>query len=105
MHYLARLEEIKRRDHRKLGKDLDLFSISDEVGGGLVLWHPRGALIRKTIEDFWRDEHLKNGYDFVYLAARRPRDPVGNIGPSRFLPGEHVFLHGSGRAGVFTSSR
>jgi threonyl-tRNA synthetase len=64
--YLARLEEIKRRDHRKLGKDLDLFSVADEVGGGLVLWHPRGALIRKTIEDFWRDEHQKNGYDFVF---------------------------------------
>lgn len=64
--YLERLEEIKRRDHRKLGKDLDLFSLSDAVGGGLVLWHPRGALIRKTIEDFWRDEHQKNGYDFVY---------------------------------------
>jgi threonyl-tRNA synthetase len=64
--HVARLEEIKRRDHRKLGKDLDLFSLSDEVGGGLVLWHPRGALIRKTIEDFWRDEHMKNGYDFVY---------------------------------------
>jgi len=64
--YLARLEEIKKRDHRKLGKDLDLFSLSDAVGGGLVLWHPRGALIRKTIEDFWRDEHQKNGYDFVY---------------------------------------
>jgi len=64
--YITRLEEIKRRDHRKLGKDLDLFSLSDEVGGGLVLWHPRGALIRKTIEDFWRDEHQKNGYDFVY---------------------------------------
>lgn len=64
--YLARLEEIKRRDHRKIGKDLDLFSISEESGGGLVLWHPRGALIRKTIEDFWREEHQKNGYDFVY---------------------------------------
>jgi len=64
--YLARLEEIKRRDHRKLGKDLDLFSISEESGGGLVLWHPKGALIRKTIEDFWRDEHQKNGYDFVF---------------------------------------
>ena len=64
--YLARIEEIKKRDHRKLGKDLDLFSLSDAVGGGLVLWHPRGALIRKTIEDFWRDEHQKNGYDFVY---------------------------------------
>jgi threonyl-tRNA synthetase len=64
--YVARLEEIKKRDHRKLGKDLDLFSLSDAVGGGLVLWHPRGALIRKTIEDFWRDEHQKNGYDFVF---------------------------------------
>jgi len=64
--YITRLEEIKRRDHRKLGKDLDLFSVSDDVGGGLVLWHPRGALIRKVIEDFWRDEHQKNGYDFVY---------------------------------------
>jgi threonyl-tRNA synthetase len=64
--YLTRLEEIKRRDHRKLGKDLDLFSISEESGGGLVLWHPKGALIRKTIEDFWREEHMKNGYDFVY---------------------------------------
>ncbi|OGW35780.1 MAG: threonine--tRNA ligase [Nitrospirae bacterium GWD2_57_9] len=64
--YLTRLEEIKRRDHRKIGKDLDLFSISEESGGGLVLWHPRGALIRKTIEDFWRDEHQKNGYDFVF---------------------------------------
>jgi len=64
--HVTRLEEIKRRDHRKLGKDLDLFSISEESGGGLVLWHPRGALIRKTIEDFWRDEHQKNGYDFVY---------------------------------------
>ena len=64
--HIARIEEIKRRDHRKLGKDLDLFSMHDEVGGGLVLWHPRGALIRTTIEDFWRDEHQKNGYDFVF---------------------------------------
>lgn len=64
--HLARIEEIKRRDHRRLGKDLDLFSVSDEAGGGLVLWHPRGAIIRRVIEDFWRDEHQKNGYDFVY---------------------------------------
>jgi len=64
--YLNFLEEVKKRDHRKLGKELDLFSLSDNVGGGLVLWHPKGALIRKTIEDFWRDEHQKNGYDFVY---------------------------------------
>lgn len=64
--YLARIEEIKKRDHRRLGKELDLFSVSEEVGGGLVLWHPKGAIVRKLIEDFWREEHLANGYQFVY---------------------------------------
>lgn len=63
--YLKKLEEVKRRDHRKLGRELDLFSISDAAGPGLVLWHPKGALIRKMIEDFWREEHLKNGYELV----------------------------------------
>ena len=64
--FLFKLEEAKKRDHRKLGRELDLFSISDEIGAGLVLWHPKGALIRKIIEDFWRDEHLKNGYELVF---------------------------------------
>ena len=64
--HLARLEEARRRDHRRLGQELDLFSIHDEVGSGLVLWHPKGGIVRKLIEDFWRDEHLKNGYDLVY---------------------------------------
>jgi threonyl-tRNA synthetase len=64
--HLARLEEARRRDHRRLGTELDLFSVADEVGGGLVLWHPKGGLVRKLIEDFWRDEHLKQGYDLVY---------------------------------------
>jgi threonyl-tRNA synthetase len=64
--YLDFLEEVKKRDHRKLGRELDLFSISDEVGSGLILWHPNGALIRKTIEDFWRDEHLKADYQILY---------------------------------------
>ncbi len=63
--HLRKLEEVKRRDHRKLGRELDLFSISDAAGPGLVLWHPKGALIRKIIEDFWREEHLKNGYELV----------------------------------------
>ncbi len=63
--YLERLEEARRRDHRKLGKELDLFSFSDEVGAGLVIWHPRGALLRTIIEDFERKEHLKRGYDIV----------------------------------------
>ena len=64
--FLYKLEEAKRRDHRRLGRELDLFSINDECGAGLVLWHPKGALIRKIIEDFWRDEHLNAGYELVY---------------------------------------
>jgi len=64
--HLHRLEEAKRRDHRRLGKDLDLFSIADDTGAGLILWHPKGGFIRKQIEDYWRDEHLKGGYDLVY---------------------------------------
>jgi threonyl-tRNA synthetase len=64
--YLWRLEEAKKRDHRKLGKELDLFSISEEVGPGLILWHPKGALIRVLIEDFSRQAHLENGYDWVF---------------------------------------
>ncbi len=64
--YLARIEEIKRRDHRKLGRELDLFSLNDEVGPGLVLWHPKGAVIRNTIENFWREEHERGGYQLVF---------------------------------------
>jgi threonyl-tRNA synthetase len=64
--HLARLEEIKRRDHRKVGKELDLITIQDEIGPGLVLWHPKGALIRLLIENFWREQHLKDGYELVY---------------------------------------
>ncbi len=64
--HLQRLEEAARRDHRKLGKELDLFSIHDEAGPGLVHWHPKGAMIRRVIEDFWKDEHFKRGYDIVY---------------------------------------
>ncbi len=64
--YLARLEEIKRRDHRKLGKELDLISIQDEIGPGLVLWHPKGAAVRLLIENFWREQHIRDGYNLVY---------------------------------------
>jgi threonyl-tRNA synthetase len=64
--HLHRLEEAKLRDHRKLGRELDLFSISEDTGAGLVLWHPKGGFIRKQIEDFWRDQHLAGGYDLVY---------------------------------------
>jgi len=64
--YLRKLEEAKKRDHRKLGRDLDLFSVNDEVGAGLILWHPKGAKIRMISEDFWNQEHEKAGYEFVY---------------------------------------
>ncbi|HOG60200.1 MAG TPA: threonine--tRNA ligase, partial [Flexilinea sp.] len=64
--YLWKQEEAKKRDHRKLGKELDLFSVSDEVGQGLILWHPKGAKVRKLIENYWSEEHEKWGYDFVY---------------------------------------
>ena len=64
--HLIKLEEIKRRDHRKLGKELDLFSIQDETGPGLILWHPKGALIRLLIENFWREQHIANGYELIY---------------------------------------
>jgi len=63
--YLNRLEEAKRRDHRRLGKDLDLFSIQEETGPGLVLWHPKGAFIRHKIEEFWKEQHIAGGYEFV----------------------------------------
>ena len=64
--YLALQAEAAKRDHRKLGKELDLFSIHEEIGPGLICWHPKGALIRQIIEDFWKAEHMKRGYDIVY---------------------------------------
>jgi threonyl-tRNA synthetase len=60
------LEEAKKRDHRRLGKELDLFTISEEVGPGLILWHPRLSIIRNEIENFWKKEHQKRGYQYVY---------------------------------------
>ncbi|RJR18988.1 MAG: threonine--tRNA ligase [Nitrospiraceae bacterium] len=64
--HLDFLEEVKKRDHRRLGKELDLFSLNDDIGAGLVLWHPRGAAIRRAIENFWLDEHHKAGYQILY---------------------------------------
>jgi len=64
--HLKNLEEAKKRDHRRLGRELDLFSIQEDIGSGLILWHPRGGMIRTIIEDFWRKEHYKAGYELVY---------------------------------------
>jgi threonyl-tRNA synthetase len=80
--YLQRLEEIERRDHRRLGKQLDIYSIDLDIGPGLVLWHPNGAIIRHEIETFWRNEHLKRGYSLVYtphIASERIYEISGHL--------------------------
>ena len=64
--YKKHLEEAKKRDHRTLGTKLDLFSIQEDAGGGLVFWHPKGSAVRRKIEDFWKDAHIAGGYDLVY---------------------------------------
>lgn len=64
--HLAFLEEVKKRDHRRLGRELDLFSLNEDIGPGLVLWHPRGAAVRRAIENFWLEEHQKAGYQVLY---------------------------------------
>ncbi len=64
--HLKQIEEARKRDHRKLGRELDLFSIQEEAGPGLIFWHPKGGRIRKIMEDWMRDEYLKRGYDLVY---------------------------------------
>ncbi len=64
--YLNFLEEVKKRDHRRLGKKLKIFDINEEIGPGLIIWLPNGAIIRKVIEDFWKEEHIKGGYQLLY---------------------------------------
>lgn len=64
--YLSFLDEVEKRDHRRLGKELDLYSIHEEAGAGLIYWHPMGGRMRVAIENFWRSEHYKNGYEILY---------------------------------------
>lgn len=64
--YLRRKEEAKRRDHRVLGAKLGLFTIQEDAGGGLVFWHPKGSRVRRIMEDFWKDQHVANGYELLY---------------------------------------
>lgn len=72
--YLHNLEEAKKRDHRKLGKELELFTISDQVGPGLILWQPKGARVRRLLEDYWKDEHYKHDYELLYTPQIAKRD-------------------------------
>ena len=81
--YLERLEMARQRDHRRLGRELDLFSLSEELGGGLVLWHPNGATVRTVIEDYWRQEHRRRGYKLVYtphIAREHLWEVSGHLG-------------------------
>jgi threonyl-tRNA synthetase len=82
--YLHRLEEAKRRDHRKLGAELDLFSIQEQAGPGLIFWHAKGGLIRKIIEDWLRDELLARGYDLVFTPHIMLRDLWSTSGHTNF---------------------
>ena len=80
--YLHRLAEAEKRDHRKLGRALDLFSVHEDVGAGLVFWHPKLGMVRHLIEQYWREEHLKRGYEFVYtphLASERIYTTSGHL--------------------------
>ena len=80
--YLKQVEEALKRDHRRLGRELELFSLHEEVGPGLVLWHPRGGMLRYLIEDFWKAEHLRRGYQFVYtphLASEKLFEISGHL--------------------------
>lgn len=81
--YFKLMEEAAKRDHRKLGRELELFSTDEQIGAGLILWHPKGGRIRQVIEDFWREEHRKNGYELVYtphLGRRSLWETSGHLG-------------------------
>lgn len=81
--YKKMLKEAEKRDHRKIGKELDLFHIDDKVGLGLPLWHPKGALLWNSIENFWKEAHLKNGYDLVrtpHIGSRKLWETSGHWG-------------------------
>lgn len=82
--HLSFLEEAKKRDHRKLGPELDLFSFNEDLGAGLVLWHPKGATIRHIIEEYWREEHVKDGYEFIYAPHLAKLDVWRRSGHTEF---------------------
>ncbi|MBI5265931.1 MAG: threonine--tRNA ligase [candidate division Zixibacteria bacterium] len=88
--YLTRIEEAKKRDHRLIGKQLELFTITEEVGAGLIMWLPRGARIRNEVENFWREEHLKFGYDLVYSPHVANRELWNRSGHTDFYA-ENMF--------------
>lgn len=83
-NYLELIKEAKKRDHRKLGIELDLFSFNEDLGGGFVLWHPKGATIRYLIESYWHEEHVKDGYEFLYTPHLAKLDVWKKSGHTEF---------------------
>jgi threonyl-tRNA synthetase len=94
--HLAFLEEARRRDHRKLGQELDLFSFNENLGGGLILWHPKGATVRYLIETFWHEEHLKDGYEFLYTPHVAKLDVWRRSGHTEFYEALYPPLQAEG---------
>ena len=95
--YQQRLEEAAKRDHRKLGKELDLFSFPEEIGSGLSVWHPRGGIVRQEMEQHALRRHRAAGYTYVYTPAHHEEGPVRRVQPPRDLRGGHVPAHPHGR--------
>ena len=98
--HFARLEEAAKRDHRLLGKQLDLFSIQELAGAGLIFWHPKGAIIRKVMEDWMRDECLRRGYSLVFTPHVMRRELWKISGPRGLLLRQYVHADGAGRRRV-----
>jgi threonyl-tRNA synthetase len=91
--HLERIEQAKLRDHRKIGAALDLYSVNEDVGGGLILWHPHGAAMRRVIEDFWREEHVRRGYHLAYTPHIAQVDLWNRSGHTGFYRENMYFLN------------
>ncbi|MFB0566402.1 MAG: threonine--tRNA ligase [Candidatus Aminicenantaceae bacterium] len=91
--HLELLEEAKKRDHRKLGPELDLFSFHEDLGGGLVLWHPKGSTVRHIIEDYWRKEHVRDGYEFINAPHIAKLDVWRRSGHTEFYDAMYPPMH------------
>ena len=98
--HLGRLEQARLRDHRTVGRDLDLFSVHDETGPGLIIWHPKGARVRGLVEDLWEERALPLGIRPRLYAPHRTLHAVGDQRPPGELQGEHVRRHGHGGSGL-----
>ena len=94
--YLAQLEEAKKRDHRRIGKELDLFSIQELAGPGLIFFHPKGGAIRRVLEDWMREQYLKRGYSLVYTPHVARIDLWKTSGHCQLLFRKHVHADGTG---------